>query len=405
MPRLKLLKSFFCSKNKLRDIPENLADCTNLRILNIERNYLLFLPESFSRLFLLELRIGHNLIEFLPQFLFSGNLGKSLRLFSCVENNLLELPSSFIFLHPTCFIELDYNPYISPPSFLLSSGLTYLQKYLKIREIRKEIISQLLTEANFTIDPDAFYPIPSEVLINGTGFLTPGDLQSADRAFEEYLNGEYYLCPATAEEIVTRIAELRTYRETEMYLLIIRTFLSVVKNLEKKGVIIPEVEGNSEGVKPDYLVEYVEELEEKFLNKPSSGKQNLSSKNNTSSKNKKSKIVPSSCLFDGSSIMISQRPWGKDGEMCTTYVVSLSSLLQPFPFKLHPSIVSRRAYLASSDSDRTDNEIDEEEELDISEIPETRPSLFSLIQESLPPIPFPFTIGNLFIIIFLFIYI
>ena len=44
-------------------------------------------------------------IEFLPDNLFSSNLGKSIVRFSFCENNIMELPSSMSRLNPECFIE------------------------------------------------------------------------------------------------------------------------------------------------------------------------------------------------------------------------------------------------------------------------------------------------------------
>ena len=39
-------------------------------------------------------RVGYNMLESLPEDMFDGNLGRSIRFFSCPENNLLEIPMS-----------------------------------------------------------------------------------------------------------------------------------------------------------------------------------------------------------------------------------------------------------------------------------------------------------------------
>ena len=65
------------------------------------------------------------------------------------------------------------------------------------------------------------------MLEDGTGFLTPTDLASFDRAIHEFLNGEYFRCPSSSKEVVDRIVKLRDNRENEMYLGILNGLLEV----------------------------------------------------------------------------------------------------------------------------------------------------------------------------------
>lgn len=304
--RLTELKVLNLAKNRLIDLPAAMCKLLSLTVLNVEKNDLYFLPEALRGMHLLELRVGHNRIERLSADLFGDALGRTVQMFSCCENNLLELPASLARLSPKSMLEADYNPLISPPPALLSEGLVTVQHYLAIREKRREKLIELLEDEDFEVQPQAFTPTSSEVLEDGTGFLSPEDLAEFDVAVHEFLNSEYYRCPATAEELVASIAKLREDRETELYLTIIRTFLSVLAAIEDE---------------PDH----------RYAN--------------------------------DSTIRMTNKPWGRDGEACACYAVSLPALLRDTP----PS----------------------------SFYPEGRPSIFSLIAQRMPHISFPFTIDLL----------
>lgn len=265
------LKVLNLAKNRLGDVPVSITKLQSLTVLNLEKNKLINLPQSISHMSsLVDLRIGHNKLEFLSETLFSSELGKTCRHFSCPENNLLELPTSLVLLHEKSVVDAEYNPLISPPPFLLSEGLAVVQNYLKIRVMRKQQLFELMIEEDFDLSLSSFSPIASEVLEDGTGFLSPADLQSFDQASNEFINGEYYLCPATAQEIVERIVTLRESRETEIYLTIIYTFLSVLKDIER---------------------------------------------------NQKQ-------LFTSANFITVHRPWGRNGESVACYAVSLAALLR-----------------------------------------------------------------------------
>ena len=110
-------------------------------------------------------------------------------------------------------------------------GLVVLQNYLHIRHVRKQLFQDLIADEDFVINPGAMAPQAFEVLQDGTGFLTPDDLAEFDQAVDEYVNGEYYCCPATAEEIVVSVTKLRETRETEIYLNVLNTVLITIEKL------------------------------------------------------------------------------------------------------------------------------------------------------------------------------
>lgn len=178
--------------NQLREIPASISELKLLRIVNLSRNFLTELPEGFNSLQLTQIRVDHNLLEKFDDGLFSNELGQSLMLFSCHDNNILQLPQSIIRLRADTRFSADSNPLISPPASLLIHGLTIVQQYMWNRGLRIQDLVKLLEENDFEIDEEAVGPIAYEVLVDGTDLLHPRDMTEFDRAVDEFLNGAYY---------------------------------------------------------------------------------------------------------------------------------------------------------------------------------------------------------------------
>ena len=263
------------SKNRLKEVPDVLCELSSLKKLNMEKNYLTVLPERMKVLGLVELLIGHNSIELLSEEIFSERLGLTIKRFSVCENNLLELPTSLCKIDPEALLEGDFNPLISPPPFLLAEGLRTVQTYLYVRSRRLQELTELLSDEDFDFNPDSTAPTAIDVLEDGTGYLQPVDLQEFDAAAHEYINGEYYKCPASGLEIVQRVTRLREFRETEIYLIILGTMNSVLADIWK------------------------------------------------SKKQRK--------LYSDAVLLREQRPWGLDGEMMNVWVLALGCLLKDTP--------------------------------------------------------------------------
>lgn len=121
------------------------------------------------------------------------------------------------------------------------------------------------------------------------------------------MNGEFYKCPASGLEIVQRVAKLREFRETEIYLIILATMNKVLAGIW----------GNKKQRK----------------------------------------------LYSDAVLLRQTRPWGLDGEMMNVWVLALSCLLKDTP----------------------KNKI----------VKKDRPSVYSLIEDALPPMPFPFSVDLL----------
>ena len=231
--RMSVLMTLNLAKNRISDMPDVICDISSLRKLNLESNRLSVIPNRIGRLFLIELRLGHNRLEFLPDDMFTGNLGETCKLFSVCENNLLQLPESLPSLDHETLVEADYNPLRSPPQYLLSEGIVVMQHYLFIRRIRINELLQMLEEEDFSVARDHMSPTACEVIEDGAGFLSPTDLAEFDKAVDEYCNSEYFKCPASAKEIVSAVSKLREYRETDLYLTILKTMLKVIAEIVK----------------------------------------------------------------------------------------------------------------------------------------------------------------------------
>jgi Leucine-rich repeat (LRR) protein len=231
--KLKKLSVLNFSKNRLVSMRSDIIMLTSLRKLNLERNNLTSIPECCRDLALTEFKVGHNRIFQLPDDLFLGKLGHSVMHFSCAENNLLELPASTFQINPKSIFEADYNPLISPPTYILSEGLGVLQNYLHVRLNRVNELEDLLDEEDFEFLRENGSPIAAEVLEEGTGFLTPNDLEDFDSAVDEYVNGDYFRCPSSGVEIVEKLTALREKRENDLYLAILRAMSAVKKSIAK----------------------------------------------------------------------------------------------------------------------------------------------------------------------------
>lgn len=129
-------------------------------------------------------------------------------------------------------MEAEYNPLISPPNKILCEGVAVIIAYFRIRYGRMEELKNKLTEEDFVINMENVQPLATETLEDGTGFLTPQDLDEFDDAINEYVHGELYLCPASGTEIVKSIVDLRDFRETELYLHCLTAFYKSLEDAQ-----------------------------------------------------------------------------------------------------------------------------------------------------------------------------
>ena len=154
-------------------------------------------------------------------------------------------------------------------------------------------------------------------------------------AVHEFLNGEYYECPAESHEIVAAIVKLREFRETEMYLTILRHFLQVHSFIEQFMTLAPL---HNKQFTYRFCIANVHQVLTKLS-------------------------VAKDKRYIDHNLLTEQRPWGDKGEPVNVWVISLQSLLRETkPNKYHP---------------------------------DGRESVMDLIKAALPPMAFPFTIDLL----------
>eukprot|EP01035_Chromulina_nebulosa_P018068 gene18068-23715_t len=272
------------------------------------------------------------------------------------------LPESFTRLKSLTNLDISKNKLVSLPDEII-------QKYLKYRQIRLEELEELLELEDFVFIRGHTKPYAYEVLDDGLGFLTPEDLIEFDLAIDEYINHEYFKCPATAEEIVKGITVLREERENGFltpedlieFDLAIDEYINheyfkcpaTAEEIVKGITVLREEREN--GLYLSILETFIGVLDQLLKEQQLADSENNDHKDHKRRRDKSKNIIyPQSVLFEA------QRPWGRQGEQCGVFVVSLQSLLKDLaPNRLTPT---------------------------------GRPSILSHLIEALPLMPFPFTI-------------
>lgn len=103
---LKFTKLYLKNKN-IESIPEEIEQCKNLEIINLDDNQISIIPFEFSKLInLRELYINNNSIYTLPDNF--GNL-ENLRKLELSNNKINTLPMSFVNLFNLSHLDLSYN--------------------------------------------------------------------------------------------------------------------------------------------------------------------------------------------------------------------------------------------------------------------------------------------------------
>ena len=101
------LQELDVSFNHLKEIPDAVTTCLQLRVLKASRNYLAALPDAIGRLAALEiLDVSHNSIAYLPESF--GSLA-SLASFIAPRNHLKTLPASMDQLSSLQELDLEHN--------------------------------------------------------------------------------------------------------------------------------------------------------------------------------------------------------------------------------------------------------------------------------------------------------
>ena len=67
-------------------------------------------------------------------------------------------------------------------------------------------VQALLQQHGFEFDPRRLVPTTCHLVTGNTGYLRPDDLHDFDEAVDAFVNGQFYKCGYTAEEIVGKLS-------------------------------------------------------------------------------------------------------------------------------------------------------------------------------------------------------
>lgn len=159
---------------------------------------------------LVSLNLSYNRLEVLAEDWARPRLRETLESVELQFNNLLELPRSFSEMENVRKIILDSNPMRSPPDMLLCEGLAPVWTYIGQRAARVCEIVAKFVGAGFDVK-EAFLAPETRGFVTGTiGYMSPDDLTEVDARCDSYVNGSFYNCPLSADDIV-EAADLRRY--------------------------------------------------------------------------------------------------------------------------------------------------------------------------------------------------
>ncbi|XP_050304408.1 leucine-rich repeat-containing protein 27-like isoform X1 [Anthonomus grandis grandis] len=118
------------SKSSLKEIPENVLDMSNLKMLFLERNLLVALPEDFflklPNLMWLDLR--NNQLESIPRCIAHHQHLEHLLL---TNNNISKLPNELGSVSNLKALQIADNPLTYPPKKVIQEGTKSIKRFLK----------------------------------------------------------------------------------------------------------------------------------------------------------------------------------------------------------------------------------------------------------------------------------
>ncbi|CAB1109198.1 unnamed protein product [Ectocarpus sp. CCAP 1310/34] len=271
LSQLTQLEVLTLSSNHVYQLPDEIVGLAKLKVetLDVNGNMLTHLPPGFGALRLRSLKLSYNRLETLRHEVFRPKLNGTLRQLWLSNNNLLQLPDSFVELSKVQEVQMDSNPYKSPPPELLAEGITTVMQYVRVRMHRIDLLHKLILNRlspqgggqprqqqrkypisempclvnyrGFDTCLEALVPQCCGVLMSNTGYLTPPDLDEFDKAINRFINGDFYRHPLTAETILDVVQDLRATRKKEFYERIVAHLMAQIFFEETRDVFSENV--------------------------------------------------------------------------------------------------------------------------------------------------------------------
>ncbi len=156
----------------MTEIPEAIAQLTNLTTLNLAQNRLTEIPEAIAQLTnLTTLNLNYNKLNTLPEAIAQLT---NLTTLNLAQNRLTEIPEAIAFLPNLKTLELEDNPLESPPIEIASKGLEAIRDYFR------------------QLQPGVDYDYEAKLIIVGSGGAGKTTLAN------KIINPEYKLNPQEA---------------------------------------------------------------------------------------------------------------------------------------------------------------------------------------------------------------
>ncbi|TMW66164.1 hypothetical protein Poli38472_003929 [Pythium oligandrum] len=180
-----------------------------LHTVRLNVNQLTELPDSLALAPIQELCVAGNQFTTLPSTIL--RLQSTLRVLKLQSNKISRLPLSFGELYRLKVVESDGNPFRSPPAEIMNLGILAIRTYLRKRQQRVDELTRLLATIHFPCNAEAFtgprltqFIIRPPSLIDKTNeeqwkhmqFLTEKHFVAFERAVDQYVNGAFYLLHA-----------------------------------------------------------------------------------------------------------------------------------------------------------------------------------------------------------------
>lgn len=234
--------------NCLSALPKEIGSLEKLERLYLSRNQIQKLPSSLGDLpYLRSLQVASNKLTRLQPRLWRGKLRFSLEILHIQINEICELPSEMHELQALKQIIFDGNPIISPPLSLNGRtwAATEVVEYCAERHRRRKMIVALLREAaerdnHFDVDPLKLTPVCNGAVIDKHQYLGPEEKKEVDLLLDHFLNGRYYQNSKSGFDVTKRVCDIFDACRNAKLRIVLDDFVRLIEVLHQNGLLLKE---------------------------------------------------------------------------------------------------------------------------------------------------------------------